>query len=182
MSNQTRGLQGFNVLDLLITTCQFKLPNGKDSLMHVLAVPAPSQERVVYHYLESVSIALLEAKGKKGDWKTLRVTMSASDLSVHDGKKYYTPVHAIDASVLDFLKQSLGSAPQVPGMRAVEDFTIDDAYNMIMGALFLEEARGRGMVDIEDLAKAANGDNSDLMEKLGIKLQSKKPANQDLDS
>ncbi len=169
MSNQTRGLQGFNVLDLLITTCQFKLPNGKDSLMHVLAVPAPNQERVFYHYLESVSIALLEAKGRKGDWKTLRVTMSASDLSVHDGKKYYTPVHAIDASVCDFLKQSLGSAPQVPGMKSVDDMTVDDAYNMIMGALFLEEARSRGMVDTDDLLAAANGDNNILIEKLGLK-------------
>ncbi len=170
MRSSIQGLQDFKVLDLLTSTCSF---NAKDKLrnIHLMIVQAPPQEKVVFYFLETLALSLMACKEDGGDWKTLTVVMSASDLSVENGSKFYNPMHAIEAPAMDLLKQGLG------GIRGVESLTVDDALGLITGALLLEEARSRGIVDTQDLIDSANGDNQGLLNKLKLN----KPTREDGD-
>lgn len=165
MRSSIQGLQDFKVLDLLASTCSF---NAGDKLrnIHLMIVQNPPQEKVVFYFLETFALSLMACKEDGGDWKTLRLMMSASDLSVENGQKFYNPMHAIESPARDFLKQALGGSPLPPGVKSVDDLTIDDALGLITGALLLEQARAHGILDTQDLINSANGDNEGLINKL----------------
>lgn len=168
-------IHNFNVRDMLTVTAYFI--NGNDELWveTLLSVQSPKQENIVLHFLQGNAMAFEAVKARGGDWKGLRVLITASDVRLDDGRKYYEPVSAISYEVEKFFGTALNGQPLPDDKKSISELTVEQMSMLAVGTLFVEEARLAGKVSTDDLRGVVKaGPKSDEVDELARKLMLKK--------
>lgn len=158
-------LSSFEVRDLITGTAFVETDSGP-WVETMVSVYHPRQEDVLLHVLQMIVMTLETAKIRKGDWKTAKALVTASELRVEEGRKYYEAAQGVNIPVYEFMKQALGQKAQLPsGVKSIEDFTLEEAIFVALGAMALEEKRIESGISVDALRGMSHESLGDIFSK-----------------
>ena len=158
----------FNVRDMLTAVCYFPGVDGEEIpwVEHLITIQGPRQDNVTLHFLQCIAMAFEAVKEKRGNWKMMQVLVSASEVRIEEGRKYYEPVQALNVPVFQFLSAALAGAKLPGSKREFSELSATEAGSLILGALFLEEERLHGKFTMGEIVEAAAGNTDGILEKV----------------